>query len=683
MPRSRLAAVHRHAAILASFSVLLAIESAGAQTSPAPPDAQAIIPLSRIARVVLDDALAREEEIKRRGWQRVTAFPVSFPLPFCVFDNGLCGAVNRDGSIAVPPRYDFVDDFHEGRAVVRSRGLYGFVDTQGRVVVEPQYAIAGRYRLGLAEVDVDGKSALIDLEGKPVLEPRFAGAVPFTKDVFWVNEGLRDLGTLRPGREQFVNVPFKLTGSSFRHRAKWGLIDASGNWIRKPEFSDIAGFDRDNDQLAWARADTGWGLIRPDGTWALEPLFHYKGELSDGLAQVWREKKVGFIDRSGRMVIAPKFEPLGTSEFAAGMPAPAKLGARVGLIDRSGGWVVEPSYDTIHARHGGKPAASSELEFNGFLARRGQASDILDRTGKVLIDGMKLWPGTSHSRASPGGGITIISTMGQYPKFCADGRIIGFMDHKPRLFDRDGTPLGELWWPLTCDPPYVVRIGKSMSYFDSALRSVTAERFEAAGLFRHGLAAVKRDGKYGLIRRDGTWAIEPKFDSAQPFQKDTALVKLDGRAGLIDATTGAWVTPTPLDDVCMSEYGIAGATLNGKAGAIDDTGAWVIQPKYDAIGFGAGYISGFRDGLVPVQSAGKWGFVDAAGNEAIEPRYDAVGRFDRGISWTRNGAEWCPIDRRGDKIPGLPCQRTQPVNIHIPKEYSCRIPSFTMLEAPQ
>ena len=99
--------------------------------------------------------------------------------------------MNRDGGIAVAPRFDFVDEFHEGRALVRLGGLYGFVDSNGKVVIEPQYALAGRYRLGYAEVDIDGKSALIDREGRPVLEPRFARAGAFTKGVFWVNDGVR------------------------------------------------------------------------------------------------------------------------------------------------------------------------------------------------------------------------------------------------------------------------------------------------------------------------------------------------------------------------------------------------------------------------------------------------------------------------------------------------------------
>jgi len=263
------AAARRLAVMFASSAIIVALQVAGANAQPQ--DRAAARPLLPIARAVLSEALAREEEIKRRGPWRVAGFPVSFPLPTCVFAGGLCGAVNRDGNIVVEPRFDFVDDFHEGRALVRSGGLYGYVDLQGRIVVEPQFPIAGRYRGGLAEVDVDGKSALIDLEGKQVHAPRFASAIPFTKNVFWVNEGVRRHLNLRPGREEFPGADAPPPGNALRPNAKWGLVDATGSWIRTPEFRDIASFDPENENLMWAEAGPGWGLIRPDGTWAVEP----------------------------------------------------------------------------------------------------------------------------------------------------------------------------------------------------------------------------------------------------------------------------------------------------------------------------------------------------------------------------------------------------------------------------
>src|SRR5262245_59392913 len=83
--------------------------------------------------------------------------PHVFPLPMCTFRGGLCGAVHRDGTIAVPPRYDWIGTFADGRAAVRLGGLYGFVDEEGREIVKPEYPIVDNFKFGFAQVDVDGK----------------------------------------------------------------------------------------------------------------------------------------------------------------------------------------------------------------------------------------------------------------------------------------------------------------------------------------------------------------------------------------------------------------------------------------------------------------------------------------------------------------------------------------------
>ena len=102
-----------------------------------------------------------------------TTRPLTFPLAMCTFPGGLCGAVHRDGTVAVLPRYDWVGTFSENCAAVRIGGLYGFVDEGGHEVVKPQYRIVDDYKFGFAQVDVDGKSGLIDRDGKMVMEPKY------------------------------------------------------------------------------------------------------------------------------------------------------------------------------------------------------------------------------------------------------------------------------------------------------------------------------------------------------------------------------------------------------------------------------------------------------------------------------------------------------------------------------
>ena len=679
------------AGIVASALVVfvLAARVASAQT-PGGVAGQPSAKLPPAVGAILAEALATEQEIKRRGERRVTwpyAMPlclsenrpcgVVFPLPICMFEHGLCGAVNRDGSIAVEPRFDFIDEFHEDRALVRLGGLYGFVDSNGKVVVEPQYALAGRYRNGYAEVDIGGKSALIDREGRQILEPRFARAGAFATNAFWVYDGARSYrGPVAGAIFAAIEVNSGTTQYVFAREGRWGLVDAAGEWIRKPEFTEIAIFDPANLDLMWAKTDAGWGLIKPDGTWFVERKFQAitgasegNGRLIDDRAPVMLGRSAAYIDGTGQVVIAPR-DGYG-HHFVGGMPAPFQVGERYGLIDRSGNWVVEPTYRWIQPIYGGETAPGSDLEFKGFYAKRGQKSDVLDASGKVIIEGMKLWPGTSTSRTTSSGGLVIMSTVGQFTKYCADGRIVGFMDEKPHLFDRDGTPLapatGEMWWPLTCDPPYVLKIRERFVHVDKWLRKLTPETFQAVGLFHNGLAAVKLGGKYGLIRPDGSWAVEPKFDAVQPFQNDLALAKVDGRAGLISAATGDWVTQTRFDDVCSLGRGVVGVVLDGQMGAIDANGRWLIEPKYELLNFNA------VQGLTPVGSRGKWGFVDAAGN-SIEARFDEVRRFERGVAWGRSGDTWCPIDRRGNKVPSLACQGAEPNSNQAPRPETTQRP---------
>ena len=301
-----------------------------------------------IGRAVLAAALAAEERVNSRG----TFASISFPLPMCGFAGGLCGAVNRDGTVAVAPTFDWVDRFYEGRALVRSGGLYGYVDTTGRIISRPQYEIAGAYSRGFAQVDDAGKSGLLDLEGQTVVEPRFGFVVPFTADRFWVTHE-RVISDGAPGTEQFSNgflrpVTIGDRAKTIWPRGGWGLIDRAGSWIREPMFSQIRIFDRSDNSLMWAKTDAGWGVIKADGSWLVEPKFEAVTQFFDGLAPVRLTGKWGYIDRNGLIVIAPQFILQGPLK-AAGF-AKAKVGKFFGLIDRSGAWVIEPKFDAIFPR---------------------------------------------------------------------------------------------------------------------------------------------------------------------------------------------------------------------------------------------------------------------------------------------------------------------------------------------
>ena len=66
-------------------------------------------------------------------------------------------------------------------------------------------------------------------------------------------------------------------------------------------------------------------------------------------------------------------------------------------------------------------------------------------------------------------------------------------------------------------------------------------------------------------------------------------------------------------------------------------------------------------GLLAFRRDGKWGLVDTAGKVIVEPTYDDLTQFQyRGIAWAKRGDRRCPVDRRGQPVPGIACE-TVPV----------------------
>ena len=192
------------ARICSNVAAMVAVMSAhGAFAQDKSPD------LTKAGKAILREKIAVER--RQLNVHPLSARMVTFPLAMCTFPGGLCGAVHRDGAIAVPPRYDWVGTFSDNRAAVRVGGLYGFVDEEGREVVKPQYRIVDDYKFGFAQVDVDGKSGLIDRDGEMVIEPRYGFIQAIARDRFVVSER-RQLGGMAGG-EDFSGTKVALTAS--------------------------------------------------------------------------------------------------------------------------------------------------------------------------------------------------------------------------------------------------------------------------------------------------------------------------------------------------------------------------------------------------------------------------------------------------------------------------------------
>jgi|KBSSwiStaDraftv2_1062776.scaffolds.fasta_scaffold127852_2 hypothetical protein len=604
--------------------------------------------------------------------------PLTFPVATCTFPGGLCGAVRRDGTVAVPPRYDWVGPFSESRAAVRIGGLYGFVDEDGREVVKPQYRIVEDYKFGFAQVDVDGKSGLIDRDGKMVVEPKYGFIRAIGPDRFGVSE-FRELGGMIGGenfsgsRTEFTASGGMIFSTSSREFSTLGMrvIDTSGQLIEPA--SHAPAFDKSDPSIRWVQRDKLWGLARADGSWLVEPKFEQPGPLSDGLARVVVNGKFGFIDRTGNFAIAPVFDKAGWFERGLGRTFAERDGI-VGVIDRTGSWVFRTNYQQVYAAVAYRNSPNSGTVF-GWHFKRADRWGLLDLEGRVVLD--------AHFDQS-------------VQQHCADDRVTAYRNKEWLYFKPDGSPLQPADGRLidaSCGgvPPYTLKIGNKFGLVDAQFNPLTPVHFDATVWAAPGIKNVRIDGKWGRIGPDGRWLIEPRFDylsagtdifvasvdgkrgfmrpdgtwliepafdaAAHSRDRDAAFVTVSGATGLLRLTDRSWIVPPRPGVMCDINHAIM-SQADGKRAILSRAGETWIDIGAERIGTSLDF------GLMTFLKNGKWGLVDTAGQVMVEPRYDEPVFFSpglRGIAWAKSDHRWCAIDRRGQSVPGIACADANPM----------------------
>ena len=353
----------------------------------------------------------------------------------------------------------------------------------------------------------------------------------------------------------------------------------------------------------------------------------------------------GFIDRSGKIVVEPRFQSV--HYYRDGLALVAEPGAtgRWGILDEEGRWVVQPAFHRLGGFSEGLCAYNKGSSW-GFIDARGETRirakfRYVERFGEGLAAA------------------------------CGADLLYGFID-----------PDGK--WAI---PP----------------------KFDAAGAFRDGLCPVRLKKRWGYIDRTGATIIEPRFARAWGFRDGVAEVVSSGREdktsfavremkkhfnveefrgkwGLIDRT-GAYLAPPRfaysesefdhLSDAREQELGpldrepaeVDGASAfhdgralgreGGKFGFVDRRGEVVLEPVWD-------HARHFGDGLAPVGFNEKgrptmWGYVDGTGKVAIEPRFFDAAPFSEGLAAVRieaapnefnllTGGRWGYIDTTGKMV---------------------------------
>jgi hypothetical protein len=223
------------------------------------------------------------------------------------------GFIDRQGNVAIEPKFTKAESFSEGLAAVGvgewGYEKWGFIDKSGNFTIAPEYAYAKSFFEGLAAVavakdDCNVVYGYVDKTGEMVISPQFSDAENFS-------EGL---AAVVVGKEE---------------EQKWGYIDKSGKFVIEPQFERDYGVtaglfseglavitvkktvQSSEEQFGLFFSDesgqvykTQYGFIDRSGKWVIEPKYDYAEGFKDGLARVsmYDPDFIGYIDRTGQLV---------------------------------------------------------------------------------------------------------------------------------------------------------------------------------------------------------------------------------------------------------------------------------------------------------------------------------------------------------------------------------------------
>ena len=134
----------------------------------------------------------------------------------------------------------------------------------------------------------------------------------------------------------------------------------------------------------------------------------------------------------------------------------------------------------------------------------------------------------------------------------------------------------------------------------------------------NGLAWALRDGKWGMLDRQGQWTVEPRYDSwEQDQQLSMYHVSIGALKGCVDEN-GAERIPVRYDAVSYDgELGMVRVDLEGKAGLFTREGRPVLDPEYESL-------SPDPDRRIVALKDGKYGIFEQDGNVRYPCVFDEV-----------------------------------------------------------
>ena len=333
-------------------------------------------------------------------------------------------------------------------------------------------------------------------------------------------------------------------------------------------------------------------------------------------------RQFGFIDRTGKVVIPPKFDRV--EDFQENR-AIVYVGSNAGYIDPAGQLVIPAIYSSASGFAQGRAIVSKDGKYSVIDTQGKTIAEIPHRVMGDYSDGLAVVQrARSGSTPSAYGYIDRNGKMVIEPRFMPAGK-----------FPPDGRGLA------------VGGLDRDWCYFDKTgkiILRLPMEGHDRAPGFNDGLLRWKEGFHWGFKDVSGAWGIDPKFDDVRDFENGLASVQKDGKWIQIDTKgrevprkTGPRPVHPPSDGLTLAQDGDRMGYLNA-----DGKPAFEFR-KYDQA-------FDYNCGMARIKLDGKFGYMDKLGRLAISNQYSSAADFKGCLAMVMSNDGWMYIDPAGKTV---------------------------------
>jgi hypothetical protein len=285
------------------------------------------------------------------------------------------------------PEFDSLIPYQE-----KQNSYWGYIDLKGNKKIEPNFKnLPGLFYNGYAQIKTtDGSVDFIDKNGREY-ERNYMDATDFHEGLaFAVKEGeyptllnlkLEEVKILE--KVDIVNVPGEGLVCFKNTQGRWGFLSKDGQVAIQPVYAFANNFSEGLAMVKIIEYDTSkgnttektlCGFVDKKGVEVIKPTEKFKNlrSFSDGLAAYsdgddwgW-----GFIDKNGKKVIRAKQEWDEVTDFHGGV-ASVKIDGLWGLINKKGKVIIHPKFEAPLIFERGLTTGEKDDKI-GFINRKGE-----------------------------------------------------------------------------------------------------------------------------------------------------------------------------------------------------------------------------------------------------------------------------------------------------------------------